>query len=472
MPVVDGGVEATVRAEHKGFREAAARGGISLQERHAFTTLFNGFSVAVKPSELGKLRRMAGVKSLTPVVSIPMPQVQVSSPELFTALAMTGADVAQSLLGITGRGIRVGVIDTGIDYDNADLGGSGVAASNSHAFPNKRVVTGWDFVGDAYNADYSSPAFNPTMTPDAFPDDCAGHGTHVAGIIGAKGVVTGVAPDVTFGAYRVFGCVGSTSADAKDVRAFLLASAEPRLWSLAPQIGILDGVARQGAGLLQIDQAITTPVTIEPAKLALGETRGKPFSRQVKVTNIGPTTLIYDLSYENTLSVAGTFVPAFWGSDATVTFSTPSITLRVGGEAEFKVTITAPTDPDKGLYGGYIVFTPRGGGDVKRVPYAGFVGDYQSIQVMTPTVNGFPWLAGLYAGQYYGPITGPADWSYTMVGEDIPFFLVHLDHPSRLFNIDIYDEVGSWSARHPPTSTCRATPRPPASLAGPGTGWS
>jgi hypothetical protein len=96
-------------------------------------------------------------------------------------------------------------MDTGIDYDNPDLGGG----FGRHF----RVQTGWDFVGDAYNADPADPAYDPVPTPDPNPDDCNGHGTHVAGIIGAKGQVTGVAPGVTFGAYRVFGCEGSTTDD-------------------------------------------------------------------------------------------------------------------------------------------------------------------------------------------------------------------------------------------------------------------
>ena len=78
-------------------------------------------------------------------------------------------------------------------------------------------------------------AFNPVPAPDTDPAPCnplfadarvaagdasssgAGHGTHVAGIIGAKAAnadgVTGVAPEVKFLAYRVFGCNGGVDND-------------------------------------------------------------------------------------------------------------------------------------------------------------------------------------------------------------------------------------------------------------------
>ena len=78
-----------------------------------------------------------------------------------------------------------------------------------------------------------------------------------------------------------------------------------------------------------------------------------------------------------------------------------------------------------GLYGGYVVLTPQGGGETLRVPFAGFKGDYQSTPVMTPTPNGFPWLAQL-AGGFYN--NRPNGGTFTMVGDDIPYFLLHFDH--------------------------------------------
>ncbi len=207
-PLADDGDLSSILAEQSAFRSSASQAGVSFAERKAFQNLWNGLSVAVSPRDLGKLRLLGTVAALYPVVAIEPPDYQpINEPELLTALSMTGADIAHSSLGLTGAGVKVGIIDTGVDYDHPDLGGDGVARSNSSMIPNARVITGWDFVGDAFTGPGAA------LTPDPYPDDCFGHGSHVAGIVGASGGVTGVAPGVMIGAYRVFGCSGSTAAD-------------------------------------------------------------------------------------------------------------------------------------------------------------------------------------------------------------------------------------------------------------------
>jgi subtilisin family serine protease len=212
-PTADGGNINTVRQEKQAFRNNARNAGLTFKERFAFDTLWNGMSIQIDRSQIGALARLDGVKAIYPVYTFSLPPESPINPDLAYALAMTGADIAQSELGYTGRGIKVAVMDTGVDYDHPDLGGDGVQRSNSNVFPTARVIKGWDFVGDAYNANPGDVAYNPVPAPDPYPDDCNGHGTHVAGIIGANGAVKGVAPEVLFGAYRVFGCSGSTTAD-------------------------------------------------------------------------------------------------------------------------------------------------------------------------------------------------------------------------------------------------------------------
>lgn len=209
---VDGGNLERVRAEKAAFRQLAAKAGLKFKERQVYERLFNGLSIEATPAMRAKLSRLGVVKAMYPVsiVQAPKPvktEGGVVTPDMASALGMTGADYAQNVMGLSGAGIKVGIIDSGIDIDHPDLNG-GVAA-----FPNPRAAYGYDFVGDAFNADPASPAYNPVPVPDANPDDCGGHGTHVAGIIGANGVVKGVAPQVTYGAYRVFGCAGSTTSD-------------------------------------------------------------------------------------------------------------------------------------------------------------------------------------------------------------------------------------------------------------------
>src|SRR6185503_13247698 len=93
-------------------------------------------------------------------------------------------DAAASFPAITGEGVTVAVIDTGVDYNHPSLGG-GFGAG-------KKVKAGFDFADN-----------------DADPMDTDGHGTKVAGVIASDqftiGGTTyqGVAPNVDLVALRI-----------------------------------------------------------------------------------------------------------------------------------------------------------------------------------------------------------------------------------------------------------------------------
>lgn len=84
-------------------------------------------------------------------------------------LDMIGAERAHELA--TGRGVKIAVIDSGVDRTHSDLKGA------------------------------VSEAFDATDGKDTKPDV---HGTAIAGIIRARGLVTGVAPDANLLAVRAF----------------------------------------------------------------------------------------------------------------------------------------------------------------------------------------------------------------------------------------------------------------------------
>ncbi|KAJ4290416.1 hypothetical protein N0V90_010632 [Kalmusia sp. IMI 367209] len=188
--------------------------------------LFKGTSFQLKnvsdvDAAAEKIANMAIVKKIWPVRIFSVPKNEViwtgsdlnlaqaalqkrqedNSTDTFSTHVMTQVDQLRAQ-GIRGNGIKIAVIDTGIDYTHPALGGG---------FGEGHLVSyGTDLVGDNYDG------FN-TPVPDPDPiDTCEGHGSHVAGIIAAQENpfgFTGAAPDVTLGAYRVFGCGGSAGND-------------------------------------------------------------------------------------------------------------------------------------------------------------------------------------------------------------------------------------------------------------------
>ncbi|KAF9165388.1 hypothetical protein DFQ26_000194 [Actinomortierella ambigua] len=175
--------------------------------------IFNGAAITVKSKHNGReIARVPGVKNVWPIVTYKRPKTfkptipkGASKPLLTSAHNMTGVTGLHKKYKYTGKGVKVAVIDTGVDYKHPALGGCFGKGC--------RVRYGWDFVGDDYNGGNAPKG-------DGDPMDCDGHGTHVAGIIGADAMnvgapnpFVGVAPQVTFGAYRIFGCEGGASND-------------------------------------------------------------------------------------------------------------------------------------------------------------------------------------------------------------------------------------------------------------------
>ena len=237
--VAQGGSRATIEAEQTDLVDAIKDAGIDARVTTEYKTLWNGVALSVDDSEVDSLAELDQVVSIQPIVSIPRPSVDtaddartdeekaegVSSPKMAHALGMTGVDTVHSKLGDTGSGVKIGIIDTGVDYDHVEFGGTGAPGTEapggdgSTRFPTSKVVAGYDFVGNAYgDPGIADETARYTPAPDAYPDDCSGHGTHAAGIAAAKGTpgtnqVTGVAPDAELGAYRVFGCQGDSTSE-------------------------------------------------------------------------------------------------------------------------------------------------------------------------------------------------------------------------------------------------------------------
>ncbi|KAK4687445.1 hypothetical protein P7C73_g2679, partial [Tremellales sp. Uapishka_1] len=119
----------------------------------------------------------------------------------FSNLGQIQADRVQAT-GNKGKGIKVAIVDSGVDYTRTPLGGCFGTGC--------KIAGGYDFVGDSYDG-----TNDPVPDSDPF-DNCYQHGSIVAGIIGAYANeynVTGVAPEASIYVYRVFGCNGATSDD-------------------------------------------------------------------------------------------------------------------------------------------------------------------------------------------------------------------------------------------------------------------
>lgn len=181
-------------ARDKVKKEVADRTSKSKVQRE-YDYVFSGFSLEINANEIPSLLATPGVKAVYPNVEYTTTEVVTEeefSPAMVDSAPFIGSNEAWDL-GFTGEGVKVAIIDTGVDYTHPDLA------------PNFGEYLGWDFVDN--DAD-------PQETPTGDPRGAATtHGSHVAGTVAANGQIKGVAPDATLLAYRVLGPGGSGSTE-------------------------------------------------------------------------------------------------------------------------------------------------------------------------------------------------------------------------------------------------------------------
>ncbi|WP_419954995.1 S8 family serine peptidase [Neobacillus niacini] len=146
--------------------------------RRVFQEAINGFSVEGNPESIEKLAQNS--KQIISVSPVNQYKAQVEE-----GVKIIGGEEIRGLFDknnrrLTGKGITVGVIDTGVDYTHPDL--------------KRNFAGGRDLVDNDADPMETKTLGRATV-----------HGTHVAGIIAANGKLKGVAPDAKILAYRALG---------------------------------------------------------------------------------------------------------------------------------------------------------------------------------------------------------------------------------------------------------------------------
>jgi minor extracellular serine protease Vpr len=193
----------------------------------------NAIVVDVNATQIGAIESFVGVASVRAAVDYTF--------DLSETVPYIGAAAVQAL-GFDGTGIRVAVLDSGIDYTHKNLGGPGTVAFYNQCYgtapsttaPTEagqprnaapvgacanyfgpsapKVIGGYDFLGELSGATRPDGTGYPSVL-DPNPLDFQGHGTHVADIIAgrsADGTRKGVAPGAKLYAVKVCSAVATS----------------------------------------------------------------------------------------------------------------------------------------------------------------------------------------------------------------------------------------------------------------------
>jgi minor extracellular serine protease Vpr len=196
-----------VKSQQQSFEQRLGRLAPGASTVGSVQRVLNAVFVEADAASLAAIAADPAVERVAPVGNYEL--------DLSETVPYIGAAAVQAT-GVDGSGIEVAVLDSGIDYTHANLGGPGTLEAYEAAygtgapddlrhttldglFPTAKVVGGYDFVGE--NWPFAAEE------PDPDPIDFEGHGTHVADIIAGAG---GVAPGASLHAVKVCSAVSSS----------------------------------------------------------------------------------------------------------------------------------------------------------------------------------------------------------------------------------------------------------------------
>ncbi len=207
--------------------EAEILDGEELDVRYQFTNITNSFTIATEFKNLVDIARLDGVKSVF-VMPVFNP-VETADPNTGSASEMTGAAQVWQDLGYTGAGMKIAIIDTGLDLDHPSFAADPELTEDSltaddidavlqdlNAYAIRSTVTG-DTLYRSAKVPFAFNYVDGNLTADHSSDYQGDHGTHVAGIAAANKLdttnVVGMAPDAQIIVMKVFGASGGAYMD-------------------------------------------------------------------------------------------------------------------------------------------------------------------------------------------------------------------------------------------------------------------
>ena len=190
-----------IDGQQRAFREELETQLPAARVGWRYRLVANGFSLTLPDDDVARLGRLDGVRDVLPAGSY-APQAE-STPQQIGAPAIWG-----QTLDTAGQGVKIGIIDSGIDPDHPYFDPAGYTMPPGFPKGQQRFTTAKVIVARSFAPKTGATAPSVRL---AFSEDDSSHGTHVAGIAAGNADtaadgrrISGVAPRAYLGNYKVF----------------------------------------------------------------------------------------------------------------------------------------------------------------------------------------------------------------------------------------------------------------------------